>query len=137
VDPLELIAKGRYPDRKVWQPHIHDQLRRVVTKAMHVNPDRRYVDASTFRRALEQARPRVSWWLTNPASGLGWEGKATDGTTWRAVVEPKPGGAFRFNVERRLVAKAWRRRSTDDFETTAEAIAHARTVLGRIALDGK
>jgi serine/threonine protein kinase len=134
----DLIAKGRYPNRKFWLPHIHDRLRKVIEKAMHVDPNRRYADARTFRRALEQARPRVSWWPTTPATGLGWEGAATDGTTWRAVVEPKVRGGFRFTVERRLVGKAWRRRASDSVDTAieAEAVSHAEVVLGRIAVEG-
>ena len=138
ADPKELIAKGRYPNRKFWLPHIHDRLRRVVVKAMHVQPNKRYADAKAFRRALEQARPRVSWWPTSPASGLGWEGIAADGTTWRAVVEPKIRGGFRFTVERRLPGKAWRKKNADAFDaaTEADAIAHAHIVLDRIAVEG-
>jgi eukaryotic-like serine/threonine-protein kinase len=139
-DPLDLIARGRYPDRNKWLPHIHDPLRRAVKKAMHVDPDKRYADASSFRRGLEQARPHVSWWPTLPASGgLGWEGLAADGTTWRAVVEPKVrGGGFRFTIERRLLGKAWRQQRADalDATTEAQAVAYAHNVLGRIAVDG-
>jgi serine/threonine-protein kinase len=134
----DLIAKGRYPDRKFWLPHIHDPLRRAVKKAMHVDPNRRYADARTFRRALERVRPRVSWWPTSPATGHGWEGTAPDGTTWRAVVEPKTNGGFRFNIERRLLGKAWRNMRSDclDTATEEEAIDRAHAVLSRIVMEG-
>jgi serine/threonine-protein kinase len=137
-DPMDLIAKGRYPNRKFWLPHTHDRLRKVVNKAMNVDPNKRYVDARSFRRALEQARPQVSWWPTSPATGLGWEGISSDGTTWRAVVEPKVKSGFRFTVERRLLGKAWRKKPADAFEATteAEALGHAHIVLSRIAVDG-
>jgi serine/threonine protein kinase len=136
ADVRDLIAKGKYPDRKLWLHHIHSSLRRVINKAMHIDPDKRYADAGTFRRALEQARPKVSWWPGAPVNGLGWEGAAVDGTAiFRAVVEPTRRG-FRFNVERRLSGKAWRRFAADAFDATteAEAIAHAEVVLGRIAV---
>ena len=137
TDPLKLIIKGQFPDRNYWLPHIHDRLRKVVKKAMHVDPDRRYADAKNFRRALEHARPHVSWWPTSPATGLGWEGIAPDGTTWRAAVEPRVKGGFRFTIERRLPDKAWRRRSDSlDAATEAQAIEHAHSVLSRIAIDG-
>jgi serine/threonine protein kinase len=138
ADPLELIAKGRYPNRQFWLPHIHDRLRRVVSKAMHVDPNRRYTNAQTFRRALEQARPRVSWWPISPASGLGWEGVAPDGTTWRARIESRARGGFRFTVERHLLGKAWRKKPADalDTATETEAIHHAHAVLSRIAVKG-
>ena len=135
-DPMDLIAKGRYPNRKFWLPHTHDRLRKVVNQAMNVDPNKRYVDARSFRRALEQARPQVSWWPTSPATGLGWEGISSDGTTWRAVVEPKVKSGFRFTVERRLLGKAWRKKPADAFEATteAEALAHAHIVLSQMQL---
>jgi eukaryotic-like serine/threonine-protein kinase len=140
TDPFEVISKGRYPNRNVWLPHIHGRLRRAVKKAMHMDPNKRYADARTFRRAIEQCRPQVSWWPTTPASGSGWEGLTkTDGTTWRGVIEPKVrGGGFRFTVERRLLGKAWRQLRADAFEAAAEAeaVAHAHIVLSRIAVEG-
>lgn len=105
---------------------------------MHVDPNRRYADAKKFRSALEQARPHVSWWPTSPATGLGWDGIAPDGTTWRAAVEPKVKGGYRFAVERRLLGKSWRGKSADalDTATEADAAAHAHAVLSRIAVEG-
>lgn len=106
---------------------------------MHVNPNKRYADASTFRRALEQARPKVSWWTSSPATGVGWEGVDSGGTTWRAAIEPKAKGEFRFAVEKRLRGKAWRKQSADalDAVTEAAAVAHAHQILDRIAVDGR
>lgn len=138
TDPLQMIIKGRFPDRTYWLPHIHDRLRRVVKKAMHIQPDRRYANAKKFRSALEQARPVVSWWRTSPATGLGWEGIAPDSTTWRAAVEPRLKGGYRFTVERRRLGKSWRGKSADALNTSTEpeAIDHAHAVLGRIAEQG-
>lgn len=138
VDPMELIAKGKYPNRKFWLPHIHPRLRRTVTKAMHVDPGKRYPDARSFRKALEQSRPMVSWWPTSPATGFGWEGAAADGTTWRAVVEPKLRGGYRFTVEKRLLGRDWRKQGGDALtvSTEAEVVAHAHIVLSRIAIEG-
>jgi serine/threonine-protein kinase len=138
VNPMEFIAKGKYPNRKYWLPHIHPRLRRAVVKAMHVDPAKRYADARTFRRALEQARPYVSWWPTQPATGFGWEGASANGTTWRAAIEPKTKGGFRFTVERRLPGKAWRKQNVDGRDTTSVQTAadHAHEVLSRIAAKG-
>ena len=135
---VDLIAKGKYPDRSSWLPHIHDGLLRVVKKAMHVDPGHRYSDASALRRALEQSRPKVSWWPMPVANGFGWMGTAREGTDWRAALEPKPKGGYRFSVERRLLGKAWRRIASDALDTTAEleGIKHAHSVLGRIATNG-
>lgn len=138
ADVRDLIARGKYPDRKLWLHHVHGPLRRVVNKAMNFDPAKRYKDASTFRRAIEQVRPKVSWWPTSPMGGMGWDGAAVDGSaTFRAVVEPTKRG-FHFNVERRLGGKSWRRFAADALNapTQAEAVAHAETVLGRVAMKG-
>ncbi|WP_191986595.1 serine/threonine-protein kinase [Mycobacteroides salmoniphilum] len=138
ANPFDLVVKGKFPDRKRWLPHIHDRLRRAIVKAMHVDPAKRFADARAFRKALEQVRPHVSWWPTNPATGLGWEGSAPDGTTWRAVVEQKPKAGYRFTVERRRLGKDWRKRGSDTLDATTEAAAvdHAHKVLSRIAIEG-
>jgi eukaryotic-like serine/threonine-protein kinase len=136
ADVRDLIAKGKYPDRSQWLHHVHKPLRQVIKRAMHIDPNKRYADAGKFRRALEQARPKVSWWPGLPVNGLSWEGVAIDGTAeFRAVVEPTRRG-FRFNVERRLSGRAWRSFAADAFSATTEAevIAHAQNVLGRIAI---
>jgi serine/threonine-protein kinase len=60
ADIVALIQKGKLPRRDRFLPHLHDGLRRVVRKAINVNPDRRYASASELRHALEAARPAVS-----------------------------------------------------------------------------
>ena len=75
TDPLKLIVKGRFQQKLVATSHPRS-VRKVVKKAMHVDPNQRYADAKKFRSALEQARPHVSWWPARPATGLGWEGIA-------------------------------------------------------------
>ncbi len=36
------IKKGIFPDRKFYLPHISQQLRVIINKAMHINPDKRF-----------------------------------------------------------------------------------------------
>jgi serine/threonine-protein kinase len=138
TDVKALIAAGRYPDRATWQPHVHNALRRVVQKALHADPAKRYASAATLRHALEKARPTVSWWPTPAATGVAWEGAAADGTTWRAALEPRFRGGYGFTLERRLLGKAWRRQASDCLQVADEAagLAYAAGILGRVAMDG-
>jgi serine/threonine-protein kinase len=130
------IAAGRYPDRKLWQPHVHPKLRRVIVKALHVDPGKRYPSASAFRRALEQARPAVSWKMTPGVEH--WDGEGPDGSSWRAEVVKRRGG-FRFEVARRLPGRGWRRLAADerDGNSPAELLPHAEQALGRVAENGR
>lgn len=61
VDIEDLIINGKYPDRRHYRPCIPSSIRRIVNKAMHIDPTKRYQSASTFRRALEAISLRCSW----------------------------------------------------------------------------
>lgn len=134
----DLIVAGQYPDRTRWQPYVHRGLRRAVRKALHTDPARRYASAAMLRHALERARPIVSWWSTVAATGLAWEGIASEGTAWWAALEPRSRGLYRFTLKRRLRGRAWRRQTADclDVPDVGSGLAHAEIVLGRIATDG-
>jgi len=139
TDIADVIVRGRFPDRRVWQPHVHDRLRRVVRKAMHLDPSRRYATAASFRHHLEQARPAVSWWPSVSPAWRGWEGAGTgDRTTWRSRIDARPRGAYVFTIERRLPGRTYRKLAADSqsFSDARSALRHASTVLARVAEAG-
>ena len=133
------IIAGHYPDRSHWEPYIQPALRRVVRRALHIDPAKRYATAATFRHALERVRPAVSWWPYVAATGRAWQGASPDGTTWRATIEPRPRGGYRFMIERRLPGKAWRQQTADGLEVRDEvdALAQSEQVMGRVAQAGR
>lgn len=139
-DLADRILKGRYPNRNLWQPYVHGALKRVIRKALHVNPDRRYESAASLRHHLEQARPAVSWWPSQTASWQGWEGVTVgERTTWRARVDGQPRGGHTFTLERRLYNRAFRKQRDDCVSPSspADALRHAETVLARVAESGR
>lgn len=94
------IARGRFPDRKRWLPHVHAKLRRAVLKAMHVDPRKRFATPSEFRHAIEQARPAVSWTCSQTPGVMQWNGRsATTGFAWKADLTVIA-GKYRFEVRR-------------------------------------
>jgi hypothetical protein len=139
ADVTALIAAGRYPDRGRCQLHIHDRLRRVTRKAMHVDPARRYDSAGDVRHALEGARPVVSWLPTTVAGpGLAWDGVAP-GAHYRARLSPNRRGEYVFGLERQRAAGQFRASGPDAVTTTSarRAITHAAAVLQRVAVAGR
>lgn len=77
IDIRREIVAGKFPPNR-FSPHIHDRLRRVVRKATHADPARRYASATEMRHALEAARPVVSWFSSASEPGaMTWEGVGT------------------------------------------------------------
>lgn len=83
----DLIEVGKYPDRNHYRPCIPTALQRVVNKAMHVDPQKRYQSASAFRRALEAVSLHCMWW---------WK-RSKNKRTYTTVVKT-PEGKKKFRV---------------------------------------
>jgi hypothetical protein len=90
---------------------------RAIVKALHLNPDKGHPSPVAFRRALEQARPAVSWKRTPTVNQ--WHGEGSDGSSWRADIAQRRAG-YRFEVARQLPARAWRRLAADDLDGSTE-----------------
>ena len=70
------IASGRWPDRRLWLPHVPDALRRIVRKAMHHDPQRRYVTVDEFANALSAVQIPARIGACQPfEKSDGWEWK--------------------------------------------------------------
>jgi eukaryotic-like serine/threonine-protein kinase len=140
TDVPALIAAGKYPDRAKWQLHIHDQLRRVARKAMHVDPSRRYSSASDLRHALEGIRPVMSWVpVTVAGPGMAWEATAANGDSrCRARLGPNRQGKYLFELERQGPSGQFRASRADTLTGTSlkQALPHAASVLQRVATEG-
>jgi serine/threonine-protein kinase len=57
----EGISLGRYPDRTSYREFVPRQLRRVINKAMSIDPSTRFSSAEALRHALEQVPMLVNW----------------------------------------------------------------------------
>ena len=58
---VEFIRKGKFPDRKLYLPHVPIPIRKVINKAMHINPDSRYQSALDFQNALSREYSNLDW----------------------------------------------------------------------------
>ena len=141
VDLQCAITSGALPPRGAFEIHVHDALRRVARRAMHVDPVKRFQSAAEMRHSLEAARPNVSWSASVRArTDLTWEGESIDGSTsWRAAISAARGSAWDFRVERRLSGKSFRtvRSASGRFSDRDTAMEHAPAVLQRIAVQGR
>lgn len=137
---LGLIAQGRYPNRARWQLHIHDRLRRVVRKAMHLKPDHRHSSASQLRHALEQVHPAVSWLPVAGSAEGSWEGihEAT-GSLCAARIERNHRGEYVFELQRQGPQGKLRTSRADSLIDSEHDVVlhHASIVLQRVATGGR
>jgi eukaryotic-like serine/threonine-protein kinase len=79
-------------------PHVPRSLRRIVHKATHPRPAKRYQSAAAFRSALTDVRV-IDW---RPAAG-GWEGKDSGSTRRYHVHQTKlRGGRLRLEATRNI-----------------------------------
>lgn len=74
------IAGGQLPERELFLPHVPDYLRRVIRKAMAIDPADRYESAAELADALGVVDPKHEWRVTrDDDSGYTWHLDCADG----------------------------------------------------------
>jgi eukaryotic-like serine/threonine-protein kinase len=133
---LDLIQRGRFPDSKLFLPHVPRRIRTLIRKAMQVKPAERFHSASEFAASLGRVRLPLDW--TTKSLGAG-------AYQWNAV---RPG---RSDLEVELLqqpsgwrTKVWtangqerRKRNVNHYWksglTYAEAFKHLTVVFSELA----
>jgi serine/threonine protein kinase len=92
----QLSRRGKFPDRDNYRDFVPLQLRKVINKALSVNPIDRYQTADKMRHALEQVPLLINW----------TENKISDGTRWRTAhnnvviqIKKTKNGSGKFDIE--------------------------------------
>ena len=73
VNLLDAIRRGTFPDRNCYLPHIPNQLRRIINKAMHADPSKRFQSVLDFQNALSG--------ITD-TTNLDWQLRVIQGTSY-------------------------------------------------------
>jgi serine/threonine protein kinase len=58
---LNLIRRGRFPNPKVFLPHVPRRIRSIIRKCIRVNGSERYHSASELAIALARVSPSLNW----------------------------------------------------------------------------
>jgi serine/threonine protein kinase len=143
-DDLEkAIKRGRFPDRDEFRPFVHDKLKRVIKRAMHKDPTKRFGDAGKLRHALEAVPIRCNWSIESVRDEERWRGLAygpkpiTPGCIFEVIVRRK---SREFELKKCKAVFGKLRRVNDDsgkFASYAELRAHQRHVMSRITETGR
>jgi eukaryotic-like serine/threonine-protein kinase len=58
---LKLIQRGRFPDSRLFLPHVPRRMRTLIRKAIQVKPTERFHSASEFAASLGRVRLPLDW----------------------------------------------------------------------------
>jgi serine/threonine protein kinase len=106
------ISRGQFPDRQRFMPHVPKSIRRLVRKALQVNPARRFQSATEMADALGRISLALDW-----------------------SVEPLAGGGIRCRTSRAgqpdLVVELVEENGSWDVQTFTERIGEPRRAKGQ------
>lgn len=93
------VAAGRFPNRKRFQPHIPPGLRRVIRRALKVDPANRYHSVAEFQNALGRVEIGIDWSAQElPDGEVLWTGERT-GMAGLEVRQKRNGSGSTWDVE--------------------------------------
>lgn len=138
IDLIDMIKNGDFPNRKDYRPFIPTPLRTVVNRALDIDPDKRYQNASDFRHALENISILTSWMPKTIPNGTEW--KCSIGNIeYLARSLRQSHGCFDFELYKGSKGKS-KRRVRSESGICEKKVKHERrvkNVLTRIVLKGK
>ena len=111
LNPMEAVRRARdgtFPDRKRYRGFVPSAMKKVINKAMAVNPVERYQSSEEMRRGLEAVAVAVDWEENNLVHGKKWTG--TDGKRDLEVTRTRAvNGLWEIEVRRAGRGKGLRR----------------------------
>jgi hypothetical protein len=135
--PIEdAIIAGTYPNRSRFRDHIAPAVKRVVKKAIAMDPASRPSSAADLRHDIERVMPSVSFGEVASPDVATWEGLSRT-HEWDASIQRTPNGlAFTLRRGRRGGRRSRIASDCAVFSTERAARQHARTVLQRLGRAG-
>jgi serine/threonine-protein kinase len=129
-DSREAAASGRYEDAQQLNPQLPRSLTRVISRALDLNPGRRYPSAAAMVSELAACGVRANWILVDdPSAAAAWSMALEDRDLLLRLVSRRRGG-FELTVSADLRRGAGARRfRLERFDTEGRARQRMRTVL--------
>lgn len=125
--------RGEFPPRDTYREFVPLSLRKVINKAMSVDPADRYQSAEDMRHALEQQKLLVSWQERSSPRGTIWIGEGVTGRQFRLSLSRNNTGQWDIEFKTGKDG-ALRRKNCDCHQdlTKAKCAQIARRILQRI-----
>jgi serine/threonine protein kinase len=95
-DVRDLIMAGKFPPRNKHRDYVPTSLRRLINKAININPNKRYTSAEEMRNALEQQEFYVNWTERRLRTGQVWRGTGKNGMNYmvKKTIDPNRRGRW-------------------------------------------
>lgn len=88
INEIHALSKaGIFPPRNLYKDYVPQALKRLINKALNVNPIDRYATADDMRHAIEQQSFCIDWQESATANSIRWEG--VDLAGYYCIVEKK------------------------------------------------
>jgi serine/threonine protein kinase len=132
------IASGKYPARDKFQAYVPRPIRTIVSRALHIDPEKRYQSPDQLRHALERVPIRCDWSIRKDGLGAHLFGTSSIGGIFIARTA-QIGDKATFEIYKIVTAPGKPRRlAKDGFADKDPRLTqrHAATVLQRIASTG-
>ena len=75
----DLAQQGKFPPRNQYRDYIPASLKRLINKALNVNPLERFGSPDEMRHALEQQAFYIDWSERTTGNSVIWQGTDVDG----------------------------------------------------------
>ena len=83
IEARILSKSGKFPPRNKYRDFIPSSLKRIINKALNLNPNERYQSAEEMRHALEQQLFLVDWGEKKLRNGQLWVGTDKNGMNYK------------------------------------------------------
>ncbi len=98
----QMIVDGTFPDRRYYRVYVPRRLRRVLNKAMSVDPNERFASAEEFRHTLEQIPIRASCAEKSSQGTFEWYSQSED-EKLQVKMSQEGQGKWRLETSRQIV----------------------------------
>lgn len=125
--------RGEFPPRDHYRFFIPTSLRRLINKAINVDPTKRYQSSDEMRHAIEQQNLLVAWSEKRIPNGMLWKGQSIHGREYMLSLQQTP--RKNWCIEFKAGANGRLRRRTADCHnnlTKTKPLQIARHILQRV-----
>jgi len=136
-DLQDMIENGTYPDRAYYRPCVPIALKKIINRAMHLDPGCRFQSAAELRQRLEQLPINCDWTWRQWREGVRYQ--TTIGRAVIVTTVVRDGGTFDIETTKSVGGGRERRVAKDCASglSTREMKARLRKILPRYVTQGK